>query len=286
MTEMPTLSRRAHDGFLLHQPSLSGYVPGANNFAFKQPTCQHCSPLAALCPHRGKAAAVHLDETQPFGYIGRVDSRPRGVLLSTPMFETEPDRCALVMLDFQPMALSSIADSDGLIELAKDAVDTARRSGVHIVYVRVALDDADYDAIPPTNKVFAPVATSRYLSDSDAATAIHPALDVQPQDTVIRKTRVGAFSTTPLRALLQSRGIDTVLLAGLATSGAVLSTVRDGADLDLRLVLVSDCIADPDDDVHEFLMTRVLSKQAYVTTTSELGAVFGDSNVLAVESQA
>jgi Isochorismatase family len=42
---------------------------------------------------------------------------------------------------------------------------------------------------------------------------------------VVRKTRVGAFCTTDLDRQLKERGVVTLLLAGIATSGVVLSTL-------------------------------------------------------------
>jgi nicotinamidase-related amidase len=53
-------------------------------------------------------------------------------------------------------------------------------------------------------------------------------------DIVVRKTRVGPFLTTDLDQQLRARRVDTLLLAGISTSGVVLSTVRDAHDRDYR----------------------------------------------------
>ena len=105
-------------------------------------------------------------------------------------------------------------------------IDAARRSGVQVGFIRVAFTDADYRAIPATNKGFAVVAASRRMSDMAPETAVHPAVAPAPGDLIVRKTRVGAFSTTDLDQQLRARNIDTLLLAGISTSGVVLSTVR------------------------------------------------------------
>jgi Isochorismatase family len=47
-----------------------------------------------------------------------------------------------------------------------------------------------------------------------------------------RKTRVGAMSTTDLDRQLRDRGIDTLVLAGISTSGVVLSTVVEATGRD------------------------------------------------------
>ena len=63
------------------------------------------------------------------------------------------------------------------------------------------------------------------------------------------------------------------------SSGVVLSTVRHAGDLDYRLVVVRDCCADADAEVHAMLLDIVIAKQAAVVTTAELaGALTGKSS--------
>ena len=92
----------------------------------------------------------------------------------------------------------------------------------------------------------------------------------QDGDIVVRKVRVGAFSTTDLDAQLRERGVDTLILAGISTSGVVLSTVRDASDRDYRVIVLSDATADPEPDVHAFLTERIFPRQADVVTVAEL----------------
>ena len=54
------------------------------------------------------------------------------------------------------------------------------------------------------------------------------------------------------------------MVAGVVTSGALLSTVRAAADHDYRVVLVADCCADRDAEVHALLIQRVLPMTAQV----------------------
>jgi nicotinamidase-related amidase len=69
--------------------------------------------------------------------------------------------------------------------------------------------------------------------------------------------------------LLRGAGADTLVLAGIATSGVVLSTLRQAADLDYGLTVLSDACADPDPEVHRVLIEKVFPKQAQVTTADE-----------------
>ena len=83
------------------------------------------------------------------------------------------------------------------------------------------------------------------------------------------RSRVGAFSTTDLAILLNAKNIDTLVLLGIATSGVVLSTIRWAADADFELIVLSDCCADRDEEVHRVLMEKVFPRQATVATVAD-----------------
>jgi len=68
--------------------------------------------------------------------------------------------------------------------------------------------------------------------------------------------------------VLRSLRARTLVLAGIATSGVVLSTLRQAADLDYRLVVLSDGCADADPQVHQVLTEKVFPRQAEVTTVA------------------
>lgn len=71
-------------------------------------------------------------------------------------------------------------------------------------------------------------------------------------------------------AIATARGVDTLILAGIATSGVVLSTMRDAADRDYRLYVLEDGCFDRDPAVHELLMEKVFPRQGYVVSIVDL----------------
>jgi nicotinamidase-related amidase len=101
----------------------------------------------------------------------------------------------------------------------------------------------------------------------------------EPGDIIVRKTRVGAFSTTDLDRQLRDRGVTTVILAGISTSGVVLSTVRDAADRDYQVLVLADACADPQPGVHDFLTGQIFPRQASVITRAELKDVLSQAEV-------
>ena len=183
----------------------------------------------------------------------------------------DPRRTALLVMDYQHGIVGMIEDSDALLARAGQAIDLVRDRGGHIGYVRVAFTDADLEAIPPTSSMGARIAAGPQAFHADSpTTAIHEKVAPRDGDIIVRKTRVGAFSTTDLEQQLRDRGIDTLVLAGISTSGVVLSTVRDASDRDYRLFVLSDATADRDPAVHAFLIEKVFPRQADVITIADL----------------
>lgn len=175
-------------------------------------------------------------------------------------------KTALLVIDLQPAILAAVPDHDGLLTRVEHAIATARATDGIVAHVRVGFTEADWHAIPAAHPSFAPVAEHRLLRHDDPATAVHERLAPQTDDIVVRKTRHGALSTTDLDRRLRARGVTTLLIAGVSTSGAVLSTVLDAADRDYRVRVLADCVADPDPEAHDVLLRRVLPSRAEVTT--------------------
>jgi nicotinamidase-related amidase len=194
--------------------------------------------------------------------------------MTDPTPAIDPSRTALLVMDYQNGILDRLPDAKALLDRAAEAIATIRRHDGHIGYVRVAFSDADYDSIPPNSYFGTVVARSGRAHHADApATAVHDAVAPEPGDVIVRKTRVGAFSTTDLDQQLRDRQIDTLILAGISTSGVVLSTVRDAADRDYRVFVLADASADPRPGVHEFLTEQIFPGQAQVITIADLDSL-------------
>lgn len=186
------------------------------------------------------------------------------------MTDMNPRTTALLVLDYQQGILASLPDPEALVSRVAGAVAEMRAHGAAVAYVRVGFTEADWAAIPRANETFSFLGRQRLLHHEDPATRIHHRLAPEPGDIVVRKTRVGALSTTDLDRRLRERGIGTLVVAGVTTSGVVLSTVTDAADRDYRLHVLSDGVADPDPRTHETLLTGVFPRLAHVVDTAGL----------------
>src|SRR5690348_18417336 len=75
----------------------------------------------------------------------------------------------------------------------------------------------------------------------------------------------------PYTTLFRS-AIGDLVLCGISTSGVVLSTLRQAADLDFGLTVLRDACADADDEVHRVLTEKVFPRQAEVVDVAAWAA--------------
>lgn len=178
-------------------------------------------------------------------------------------------RSALLVMDVQRGIVANIPDADAFLGRLADVIDAARSAGLPVIYVTVRFREG-FPEVSPRNKSFSTIAgRGRGFAESSSNTEIHPAIAPRPDEVVVTKRRVSAFTGSDLEVVLRAQGIETLVLSGIATSGVVLSTVRQAADMDFRIIVLSDCVADRDDEVQRVLTTKVFPRQAEVMTAEE-----------------
>jgi nicotinamidase-related amidase len=178
-------------------------------------------------------------------------------------------KTALLIMDYQNGIMPMAPNPEELLAGARQAIDLMRSHGATIGYVRVGFADASEIGGTMAKRVGGAAALEHFNADH-ANTQIHADVAPEEGDIVVCKTRVGPFGSTDLHEQLQARGIDTLVLAGISTSGVVLSTVRDAHDRDYRLIVLADLCADRDPEVHEILTAKVFPSQATVISAAEL----------------
>lgn len=180
------------------------------------------------------------------------------------------NKAILLVMDYQNSILEMFKNKQELINRMSDTIKCVRQKGIKVGYVWVAFSDQDYDKVPDNNPRFKEIATNRLMHIDNPEAQINQKLSPNKTDIVVRKTRTGAFSTTDLDKQLKDNNIDTLILAGLSTSGVVLSTIKDAADKDYSIYVLSDCCADPEEEIHQMLINKIFPRQANVITSKDL----------------
>jgi len=183
----------------------------------------------------------------------------------------DPNRTAVLAMDCQAGIVSIYAKpAEEFVERAARVLDAARRAGMTIVHVQVGFRPG-LPEVSSRNTLFAAIKGSAQHQKlfEGAAGAIHPALGPAASDIVVTKHRVSAFAGTDLEMILRAKEIATLVLFGIATSGVVLSTALEASDADYRLIVVSDCCADLDGDLHRILLERLFPSRGDVIAAAE-----------------
>lgn len=97
-------------------------------------------------------------------------------------------------------------------------------------------------------------------------TAIKP----QEDEVVVEKPRASAFFDTHLGNLLRYEDVDTLIVAGLATSACVRATTVDAHSMNLRTIVPVECVADSVRISHEITLFDIDHRYADVTTVDEV----------------
>jgi len=175
---------------------------------------------------------------------------------------------ALLVMDMQVGIVTRYAQTGDFLTPISTAITAARAASIPVIYVVVAFRPG-YPEVSLRNKVFS--ATKQQQSSLSApmiSMEIHPAIAPQPTDIVVMKRRVSAFSGSDLEVVLRAQDITHLVLCGIATSGVVLSTLREAADKDYQLTVLADCCVDGDEEVQRVLLSKVFPRQAEVVQVS------------------
>lgn len=192
-----------------------------------------------------------------------------GIIQNVYLVKMEPTNSlntALLVMDVQAATVSMLKDTKTLFlgALAK-TVNSAREHRIPVIFVVVGFRK-DYPEVSADNKSFAILKGSGRNFDTAESMTPDPHITPLGNEIVIVKKRVSAFAGSDLEIVLRSKGIRHLVLTGIATSGVVLSTVREAADMDFKITVIADCCADADDEVHRVLTTKVFPRQADVVT--------------------
>ena len=172
---------------------------------------------------------------------------------------------ALLIMDVQNGIVDRFAAPDAYLDRVVAAQQRAEAAGLLVVLVRVAFGPG-YPEVSRRNKSFSALRDRPGMTLGEPGVEPHERLLRGNGEVVVTKKRVSAFAGSDLELVLRAREVTGLVLGGIATSGVVLSTLRQAADLDFRLVVLSDGCLDADPEVHRVLVEKVFPRQADILT--------------------
>lgn len=191
--------------------------------------------------------------------------------------QLEPVRTALVVIDVVPFFVEENPYCRGIVpNVNRLASSLRRRGGVVAWVVPGSVHPRAVDV-----EFFGAEVARRYAAtggNGPLRERLWHELDLEAEDLLVEKTARSAFfpGSSDLRAALDDRGIDTVLIAGTVTNVCCESSARDGSTLGYRVVMVADANAAAHDEDHNASLRTVYRSFGDVRTTGELTALLAN----------
>ncbi|KAI1169517.1 Isochorismatase hydrolase [Nemania sp. FL0916] len=191
-----------------------------------------------------------------------------------------PSQTALMFLDYENILVSMVPSptKETLIKAAETLLSAARKHNIAILH---CLSDTSLNP-PPTNKAsatwdaqFKPIFSANPELGAEYA-AFAPASDGAASHETVHTRLPGLRSVLQddVVLYLRRRGINHLVLAGIATSGAIMGTMSHGTDINFVVTVVADACWDPTAQVHADLIDTVIPSLAYVSSAEQAVAYF------------
>lgn len=185
----------------------------------------------------------------------------------------DPARTAVVVIDLQKGIVANTTHPHPAATVVANTVRilrAARAAGVTVILVHVGGAPDGRDRLHPVaDEVRPAVPLPPDWSD------LIPDLEWAPGDLVILKRQWGAFYGTDLELQLRRRGLDTIILCGIATEYGVESTARDAYERGFQQVFVQDATGSLGPHAHEHCLTRIFPRMGRVRDTEAVLAALG-----------
>jgi len=225
--------------------------------------------------------------------VTRVIERRGGVHVFTAI---DPTRTAHVVVDLQngfmaPGQICEIAAAREIVPNVNRISQAVRAAGGLVIYLQNTFDD---EAVAAWGVFFdhfcSPDRRARMIeafTPGNFGHDIYAGLDILPEDVLVWKRRYGAFvpGSSNLHAILQARGIDTLIITGTASNVCCESTARDGMMLNYKILFVDDANATFTDTLHNSTLTALAHSFADIVATDEVLALLGTPTSLAAAAE-
>jgi ureidoacrylate peracid hydrolase len=159
-----------------------------------------------------------------------------------------PARTALINIDLQNVFVEgydiSTPEGPAVVDRLNALSTVAREAGVTVIHTA---QEARADG---ANRGYASDVVAAYLEGRNMVRGSNlsgshpvqfsPRLKIEKGDILLVKPRYGAFTATDLDLILRRRGIDTVIIGGIATNVCCDTTAREAATREYRVFFLSD----------------------------------------------
>jgi nicotinamidase-related amidase len=192
----------------------------------------------------------------------------------------DPVRTALVVIDMIPFFVAENPYCRGIVPQIGALATSLRAAGGVVAWVLPAVATE----VSAVKREFYGDAVAELYNKSGGTGPLRerlwPNFVVEPDDLLVEKAAASAFfpGYSPLPALLQERGIDTVLITGTVTNVCCESSARDASTLGYRVIMVADANAGVNDASHNATLHTIYRSFGDVRPTAEVIALLAQTS--------
>ena len=215
----------------------------------------------------------NISSSGSMGYASKVGEWMKeldGIRSSKKRFMLNPESTALLVIDVQkffadPESHAFVPDIPNILPNINGLIRVFRNIEQPVIYTRHAyLKEEEIGIMGQW--------WGDNIMDSDPLSELASEIYPLPHEPVIRKTRYSAFIGTGLESLLQEKGIDTIVLAGVVTHLCCESTAREAFMKDFLVYTVVDGMASYSDKLHLGSLRGLATGFSIPITTAEVSA--------------
>ena len=199
-------------------------------------------------------------------------------ILKTLKDRCDPSYAALIVVDVQNDFVSpegsagkrgdDVGAAMAMIPNLTSLIDQARKVGLTVVYIRTTHSEwTDTASWIYRTSQRSGLSTCR---EGTWGAEFYDGIAPLPSERVVIKHRYSAFINTDLNTVLKARGIQSILVCGVATNVCVETTARDGYMYDYYVTMIDDCSAAYDAKLHMSTLENIRRHFGLVVSSHQI----------------
>jgi ureidoacrylate peracid hydrolase len=190
----------------------------------------------------------------------------------------DPQWSALIVVDVQNDFVSSeggaaqrgedVSAAQAMVPRLLRLIEEARRVGLTTIYVQTT--HSEWTDTPSWIYRKSQHKLLNSCREGTWGAEFYKGISPTPQERIVIKHRYSAFINTDLNTVLRAKGIESVLVSGVATNVCVETTARDAYMYDYYVTMISDCAAAYDPKLHEGTLENIRRHFGLVASSDEI----------------
>jgi ureidoacrylate peracid hydrolase len=199
-------------------------------------------------------------------------------VLKTLKERCDPRYAALIVVDVQNDFVSpegsaakrgdDVGAAVAMVPNLSRLIEEARRVGLTIIYIRTT--HSDWTDTPSWIYRTSQKSGLNTCREGSWGAEFYDGISPLTSERIVTKHRYSAFINTDLNTVLKARGIQSVLVCGVATNVCVETTARDGYMYDYYVTMIDDCSAAYDAKLHMGTLENIRRHFGLVASSHEI----------------